>query len=173
MKNCAIQTTSMKHILAITVLATVTSSLAAEQLTFTTRTLTPEAALTAAKAAMESCRKSGYQVAVAVVDRNGLPHVTVRDRFAGAHTIDTATGKAWTAASFKQSTTLFATHTAPSQPMSGIRHVPKVVAAGGGIVIEAGGALLGAIGVSGAPGGDADDICAKAGVAAIQDDLEL
>ena len=173
MKNCIFQMPLMKHIFAVTVLTAATASLAAEQLTFTTRTLTPEAALTAAKAAMESCRKSGYQVAVAVVDRHGLPHVTLRDRFAGAHTIDTATGKAWTAASFKQSTTQFATHTAPSQPMSGIRQLPRVAAIGGGLTIEAAGNLLGAIAVSGAPGGDADATCANAGIKAIADEIEF
>ena len=63
--------------------------------------LTPEAALSAARAAMESCRKEGYQVAVAVVDRAGLAQAVLRDRFAGVHTVDVATNKAWTAASFR------------------------------------------------------------------------
>ena len=57
--------------------------------------------------------------------------------------------------------------------MSGIRQLPRVVAAGGGVPIEAGGNLLGAIGVSGAPGGDADDACANAGIKAIADDIEF
>jgi uncharacterized protein GlcG (DUF336 family) len=43
----------------------------------------------------------------------------------------------------------------------------------GGVVIEAGGSLLGAVGVAGAPGGDKDEACAKAGVAAVQDKLEF
>ena len=44
---------------------------------------------------------------------------------------------------------------------------------GGGLPIEAAGSLVGAIGVSGAPGGENDDICGKAGIAAIQADLDL
>ena len=57
--------------------------------------------------------------------------------------------------------------------MSGIRQLPRVLAAGGGLPIEAGGNLYGAIAVSGAPGGDADDACAAAGIKAISDDIEF
>ena len=57
--------------------------------------------------------------------------------------------------------------------MSGIRQLPRVVAAGGALPIEAGGNLLGASGVSGAPGGDADEVCAAAGIKAITDDIEF
>ena len=56
---------------------------------------------------------------------------------------------------------------------AGLRNLPNVVIIGGGIMIEGGGAMLGAIGVSGAPGGDADELCAKAGIAAIQDKLDF
>ena len=58
----------------------------AQQATFAQRSITPEAALKAARAALASCQKSGYQVAVAVTDRGGLPLVMLRDRFAGPHT---------------------------------------------------------------------------------------
>ncbi len=163
----------MKHIaLSVAALALAGSALAQEAV-FQTKTLTPEAALKAAQAALESCRKQGYQAAVAVTDRTGLVQVLLRDRFAGAHTPDIAIGKAWTAASFKQSTLEFGRETQAGKPMSGIRHHPRVVAAGGGLPIEAGGALVGAIGVSGAPGGEADESCAKAGIQAIADALEL
>ena len=56
---------------------------------------------------------------------------------------------------------------------AGLRNLPNVVIIGGGVMIEGGGAMLGAIGVSGAPGGDADEACAKAGIAAIQDKLDF
>lgn len=141
--------------------------------TFTSKSLTPETAMTAARAALESCRKAGYQVGVAVVDRAGLPQVFLRDRYAGAHTVQVAVDKAWTAASFRIPTTALATETQAGKPMSGIRGQPRVVAAGGGLVIEAAGSVLGAIAVSGAPGGDADDACAKAGIAAIADAIEF
>lgn len=140
---------------------------------FTVKLLTPESAVTAAQAALAHCRKTGYQVAVAVVDRSGLVQALVRDRFAGAHTVEVATKKAWTAASFRIPTTELAKETQAGKPMSGIRGGSQVMAIGGGLVIEAGGSTFGAIGVSGAPGGDADDACAMAGIKAIADSLEF
>ncbi|MGA0610665.1 GlcG/HbpS family heme-binding protein [Caldimonas sp. KR1-144] len=141
--------------------------------TFATRSLTPETALAAAQAALAHCRQAGYQVAVAVSDRAGLTQVLLRDRFAGAHTIDAATRKAWTAASFRIATAALARETQAGKEMSGLRSLPQVMAAGGGLPIEAAGSTLGAIGVSGAPGGEADDACAAAGIKAIADALEF
>lgn len=137
------------------------------------RLMTPETALKAAQAALAHCRKQGHQVAVAVVDRSGLTQALLRDRFAGAHTIDIAADKAWTAASFRMPTAELARETQAGRPMSGIRGHARVMAIGGGLPVEAGGAVLGAIGVSGAPGGEADDACAKAGIEAVIADLEL
>jgi uncharacterized protein GlcG (DUF336 family) len=141
--------------------------------TFSVKLLTPETALKAAQAALARCRSSGYQVAVAVTDRMGVVQVVLRDRFAGPHTPDMAAAKAYTAVSFRTNTTELAAATQPGSPQSGIRHRPGVAAVGGGLVVEAGGSLLGAIGVSGAPGGREDDACAAAGVAAIRGDIEL
>jgi uncharacterized protein GlcG (DUF336 family) len=141
--------------------------------TFDIKTLTPETALAAAQAALASCRAQGYQVGVAVVDRSGLTQVFLRDRFAGAHTVDVATNKAWTAASFRTSTLELANESQPGKPMSGIRSTPRMLAVGGGLVIEGGGAIFGGIGVSGAPGGEADDACARAGIKAIADKIEF
>jgi len=145
----------------------------AQEAVFETKSLTPETALVAAKAAMESCRKQGYQVAVAVVDRAGLTQVLLRDRYAGAHTIEVASNKAWTAASFRTSSMTMGEETQSGKPMSGIRGLPRFLGAGGGIVIEGGGLYFGGIGVSGAPGGEADERCAKAGLKAISDAIEF
>jgi uncharacterized protein GlcG (DUF336 family) len=144
----------------------------AQDATFNLRLLAPDTALKAAQAALARCRANGFQVAVAVVDRMGVPQVMLRDRFAGPHTPDMATAKAWTAVSFRTNTTDLAANT-QSGPSSGVRHRPGVAAVGGGLMIEAGGSILGAIGVSGAPGGKEDDVCAAAGIAAIKDSLEL
>jgi uncharacterized protein GlcG (DUF336 family) len=148
-------------------------ALAAEPATFTIKALTPETATRAAQAALAKCRADGYQVAVAVVDRSGLVQVVIRDRFAGAHTPETATNKAWSAVSFRTNTTDLEKMTRAGQPSSGIRNLPRVVAVGGGVMIEAGGSIIAGIGVSGAPGGDADEACAKAGIKAIADSLEF
>lgn len=149
------------------------SAFAADSATFSQKVLTPEAAMKAAQAALAKCRADGYQVAVAVVDRSGLLQAVVRDRYAGAHTPDTATGKAWTAVSFRTNTSDLVKITQPGQPSSGIRNLPRVVAVGGGMKIEAAGSIVAGIGVSGAPGGDADDVCAAAGIKAIADSLEF
>jgi len=144
----------------------------AQDATFSVRVLTPETALKAAQAALARCRTAGFQVAVAVVDRMGVSQVMLRDRFAGPHTPDMAIAKGWTAVSFRTNTTDLAAAT-QSGTQSGVRHRPGVAAVGGGLMIEAGGSLLGAIGVSGAPLGRDDDVCAAAGIAAIKDSLEL
>jgi len=149
------------------------SGAGAQDPTYTVRLMTIETALKAAQAALKSCRDSGYQVAVAVVDRGGVTQVLLRDRFAGPHTPSMATDKAWTAVSFRTNTTDLARLSAAGQPQSGVRHRPRVATVGGGLMIEGGGAMLGGIGVSGGPGGEADDVCANAGIAAIRDAIEF
>lgn len=149
------------------------SALLAQATTFQTKSLTPETALMAARTAMEFCRNQGYQVGVAVVDRAGLTQVFLRDRYAGAHTVDVATNKAWTAASFRTSTLAMAVESQPGKLMNGIRNTPRMMAIGGGLLIEGGGAVYGAIGVSGAPGGEADEVCAQAGLKSIADAIEF
>jgi uncharacterized protein GlcG (DUF336 family) len=137
------------------------------------KSLAPETALDLARAALADCQKRGYQVAVAIVDRFGVVQVVLRDRYAGPHTPATASGKAWTAASFRNSTSNLFAISQPGMMQAGIRTLPGAVIIGGGLFVESGGSLVGAIGVSGAPGGDADEACAKAGIEAIQSKLDF
>ena len=137
------------------------------------KSLSPEVALEAAQAAMKKCRDNGFQIAVAVVDRFGQPQVMLRDRFAGLHAPDTAVRKAYTAVSFRSATGDLAKSLRSGQLEAGIAQLPHVALLGGGLMIEAGGSLLGGIGVSGAPGGDKDEECAKAGLDAIRDKLDF
>lgn len=139
----------------------------------TYKSLSPEVALDLARTALAACRERGYQAAVAVVDRFGVTQVLLRDRFAGAHTVPTATGKAWTAVSFRTSTAELSALTQPGMPQAAVRSLPGVVTLGGGLVIESSGSIVGGVGVSGGPGGEADEACARAGIEAVRDKLEF
>ena len=162
-----------KLVSALAVALALVAPVRAQDALVTYKSLSPELALDLARAALGECRKRGYQAAVAVVDRFGVTQVMLRDRFAGAHTPATAAGKAWTAASFRTNTTDLVALTQPGMPQAAVRNLPGAVVLGGGLVIEAGGSLVGAVGVSGAPGGDADDACAKAGIDAVRDKLDF
>src|ERR1700738_2684095 len=137
------------------------------------KSLSPELALDLARPALGDCRQRGYQVAVAVVDRFGVTQVVLRDRYAGPHTPATASRKAWTAVTFRNSTSNLFAISQPGMMQAGIRNLPGAVVIGGGLIVESGGSLVGAIGVSGGPGGDADEACAKAGIEAIQGKLDF
>lgn len=130
-----------------------------------------EVALELAQAALENCRAQGFQVAVAVVDRFGVTQVVLRDRFAGPHTTSTSQRKAWTSVSFREATTDLAESTAPGSEAYGARDVTNALMLGGGVPVEAGGSMVGAVGVSGAPSGTADEGCALAGIDAVADRL--
>jgi len=137
----------------------------------TFKMLKPEVALELAQAAMKACRAAGFQVAVAVTDRAGVTQVILRDQLAGAHTPETARRKAWTAASFRTDTMTMMEETQAGKSQSGVRFVEDALMIGGGLPVTAAGTMVGAVGVSGAPGGDQDEKCAKAGIAAIEERL--
>ncbi|WP_456617497.1 MULTISPECIES: GlcG/HbpS family heme-binding protein [unclassified Bradyrhizobium] len=162
-----------RNLLAATVLLMLAHSAMAQEPLTTYKSLSPELALDLARASLGDCRSRGYQVTVAVVDRFGGTQVILRDRFAGAYTVATASGKAWTAATFRTSTTELNAVSQLGMMQAGIRNLPGTVIIGGGLIVEAGGSLVGAVGVSGAPGGDADEACARAGIDAIRDKLEF
>ena len=133
----------------------------------------PEIAVKLAEAAMESCREEGAQIAVAVVDRFGTLQMLLRDRFAGPHTPETARRKAWTAVSFRADTLSLSETTKPGSEAYGANFITEALMLGGGVPVEAQGSIIGAVGVSGAPGGEMDDACARAGIDAVAADLEF
>ena len=85
----------------------------------------------------------------------------------------TAVNKAGPPRAFRTNTTDLVASTQPGMPQAGLRQLPRAVILGGGVIVEAKGSLVGAVGVSGAPGGDADDACAKAGIEAVRDKLDF
>jgi len=145
----------------------------AEDAIVTYKSVAPDLAFDLARAALQQCRKDGYQVAVVVLDRFGTPLVTLRDRFAPAAALDIANGKAWTAVTFTQNTSDFVEAIKKGTLSAGLATQPRVTPLAGGLIIEAGGSLLGGVGVAGAPGGDKDEACAKAGLGAVRDKLDF
>jgi uncharacterized protein GlcG (DUF336 family) len=139
----------------------------------TFQVLAPDLAAELAANTMQACREEGFQVTAAVVDRFGVTQALVRDRFAGPHTPETATRKAWTAISFRSSTVDLIEPTASGTPQAGARNIENVLMLGGGVLVEVAGQIVGAVGVSGAPSGADDDACARAGIDSIQDRLPL
>ncbi len=129
-----------------------------------------DTALSAAQAAIDSCRKAGVQVAVTIVDRGGHPQVVLRDVLAMDLTLTVSRDKAYTALSFNTPTSQLTQRF--TSPFS-VAKTPGLVFSAGGLPIQASGTIVGAIGVSGAPSGETDEKCARAGLDAIQDDLEM
>jgi len=151
---------------------------AEEQGLFSIRSLNLESARLLAWKAIEDCRKRGYSVAVAVVDRGGNVQAFYRDRFAGPHTFQTAINKAWTAVSFRQNTNDLADMLHKGIIPNQVQHNPGALLVGGGVNIFSKGEIVGAVGVSGAPPGKSekdsiDGSCAMAGIKAIEDVLEF
>ncbi len=131
---------------------------------------------TAAQLALESaraCQAQGYQVAAAVVDRSGQLLAFSRDPLAGAHTIEVARRKAYSAASFQTATL----ELQQGGGMQNLNNAAEVLIIGGGVPVQVGGQFYGAVGVSGAPAkdvmGDMDDACARAGIDHIREALEF
>ena len=122
----------------------------------------------AAAAAQEKCKQDGYRVSVAVVDRAGVLKVLMRGDGAGPHTTNSSSKKAYTAASLRRPTSELAELVAKTPPLQGLRDIDdKTLILGGGLPIEIGGEIVGAIGVGGAPGAHLDDACAQAGLDSI------
>ena len=127
-----------------------------------------EMAQKAANAAMAQCIKDGHKVSVAVVARSGSTKVLIKGDGSGPHTVGSSTGKAFTSASMGQPSSKLATLIKDKPFLDGLRDMdPRLVILGGGLPIKIGGALVGGIGVGGAPGGHLDEACAKAGLEAI------
>ena len=164
---------TMLSMVALLIAAAAGAPAQAQESLVTFKVLSPETAAKAARAALTYCRKKGFQVSVAVVDRMGIVQVILRDRFAGPHTPDTARKKAWTATTFRTSTREVAKLAQPNKPGYGLRGVPGALVLGGGVPVQAGGTLVGGIGVSGAPDVSMDEECARAGITAIETEINL
>lgn len=141
-----------------------------QPLTVNIKRLSLDTALRIGNAAIDKCRKEGVSITVTVVDRGGDAQVVLRDTLAMDVTIPISLKQAYTAMTFNSPTS------AMEDRFKGAYSVPKLnelLVSAGGIPINIGGNIMGGIGVSGAPSGATDEACAKAGLAAVQDDLEM
>jgi uncharacterized protein GlcG (DUF336 family) len=137
----------------------------------TVKTIGYELARDIANATLLECRKQGYQVSVVVVDRSGNLQVAVRDELAPRFTLEIAERKAnavimsgINSGEFSKSRT---------DIKQELNHIEGLIMMQGGVLIESGGAKLGAVGVSGAPGGDKDEACARIALKSLEERLEF
>ncbi|MGH7031942.1 MAG: GlcG/HbpS family heme-binding protein [Stellaceae bacterium] len=128
-------------------------------------------ALTIATTAADTCKAEGNLVSVTVVGRDGQVIVLLRGDNASPHTVENSRRKAYTARTFRIPSGEFAKRVA-ANPTSGLVHLTGVIAAQGALPIKAGNDVIGAVGVSGSPGGDKDEACAKAGLGKVADQLK-
>jgi uncharacterized protein GlcG (DUF336 family) len=147
-------------------------SSAAPAQTLPTRRLPTALAVEAASETVAACASQGYHETAQVVDADGVVIATIRSDVAGAHTLDSAFYKAYTAASFKSDTLALAERAKGEDSIAPLSRLPHVMFFGGGVPIKLGDETIGAIGASGAPLGKLDDGCARAGLDKIKDRLQ-
>ena len=137
----------------------------------THRDLSYAMAKTIAETAIDSCAAKGYAVSAVVVDRAGEVIVAMRADNAGPHTMENARRKAYTARSFRTSTTAYAKRFADNDPV--VRQqvtLPNVIAIPGGLPVKLGDEVIAGVGVSGSPG--VDEPCVQAGIDKVTDQLK-
>ena len=117
--------------------------------------------------AIEQCTKDGYKVSVTIVDKSGNVAAQLRGDGTGPHTMEFSRLKAYTARTRNQ-TSLQTMKLLEDPANAFIRQIPGVVGVGGGVPIRAGNEVIGGVGVSGAPGGEKDEVCANAGLAKVE-----
>ena len=124
-----------------------------------------------ARGAIEACRKDGYQVSVVVVDRGGRVQVLLRDVFSNEQFTALAQGKAQ-AVIMSGGSSAALRENRPDM-VNELNLLPGVFVLRGGLPIQVAGSTIGAVGVSGAPGGDKDEACAQRGIDAVQERLDF
>ena len=137
----------------------------------TQKSLSAATSMTIAQTALETCTRQGYHVSVHVLGRNGEVLVAVRGDDAPPHTMENSQRKAYTSRTFRIPSGEFVQRV-KDNPTTGVVHLTGIIAAQGALPIKAGDEVIGAVGVSGAPGGEKDEACAKAGIDKVADQLK-
>src|SRR5262245_32823761 len=128
-------------------------------------------ALTIATTAIETCKTNGYAVSVTVVGRNGEVLVQLRGDNTAPHTMENSFRKAYTSRTFRIPSGDIAKRV-KDEPTLGLIHLTNVIANQGALPIKIGEETIGAVGASGAPGGEKDEACVKAGIDKAADQLQ-
>lgn len=157
------------HLAIICVIGVLAAPASAQLLT--RKSLSAGMAITIAQTALETCTKQGYHVSVHVLGRDGEVLVALRGDDAPPHTMENSQRKAYTARTFRISSGEFAQRV-KDNPTLGAVHLTGIVAAQGALPIKVGDEVIGAVGVSGAPGGEKDEACAKTGIDKVVDQLK-
>jgi len=119
---------------------------------------------------LEQCTKDGYKVSITIVDKAGNVAAQLRGDGTNPHTMEFSRLKAYTSRTRGQTSLEFMKLTAdPANAY--LKQIPGVVAVGGGVPIKVGNEVIGAAGASGAPGGEKDEACVKAGIDKVADQL--
>ena len=143
------------------VLATLLAAGAASaQGLITQRGLAMNAALELAQASLEKCRADGYKVTITVLNHQARTSVVLSDDGVNPHTVENSFRKAYTAFTTRTPTV----EMAKRAQLSGFMLLDNISPLDGGLPVFAGKDLVGAIGISGAPGGDKDTACANVGM---------
>jgi uncharacterized protein GlcG (DUF336 family) len=137
----------------------------------TEKSLSAATAIAIAQTALETCTRQGYHVSVHVLGRNGEVLVAIRGDGAPPHTMENSQRKAYTARTFRISSGEFVQRV-KDNPTLGAVHLTGIIAAQGALPIKVGDEVIGAVGVSGAPGGEKDEACAKTGIDRVADQLK-
>ena len=124
-------------------------------------------AMAVMQGALDQCTKDGYKVSVVIVDKGGNVAASVRGDGTSPHTMEFARMKAYTARTRSQ-TSQQTMKQMEDPAFAFLRQIPNVVGIGGGVPIKAGTETIGGVGVSGAPGGEKDEVCANAGIAKVE-----
>jgi uncharacterized protein GlcG (DUF336 family) len=124
-----------------------------------------------ATASVEACRKNGYNVSAVVLDRSGNVQVAMRDTLAARHTLEIAERKAGMAVMSGSDSGEFRAARGDIRPE--LNHINGLIVMDGALPIRAAGSLIGAVGVSGAPGGEKDKACAAAALKKMEERLEF
>jgi uncharacterized protein GlcG (DUF336 family) len=136
------------------------------------RNLSLDMARAIGETALETCRKNGFHVSVTVLDRAGQVRVSLRDDDARPHTLENSQRKAYTARTFGMPSSDFAARVPNEPPRAAQATLTGVIALAGGLPIKVGDDIIGAVGVSGSPGGEKDEVCAKTGIEKVAEQLK-